>query len=69
MLIKIIILLLLLVVIINLFHALWVMMHTEPQGRKMSHYLGRRLLFSLAVILLLLLALAMGWITPNPSPV
>jgi hypothetical protein len=34
----------------------------------MSRYLGRRVIFSVLVILLLLVALGTGLISPNPTP-
>lgn len=34
----------------------------------MSRYLGRRMIFSVLVILLLLVALGTGLISPNPTP-
>ncbi|MFT6976909.1 MAG: hypothetical protein ACJASB_001968 [Shewanella psychromarinicola] len=38
--------------------------HQQP----MSHFLGRRVLFSIAVIVVLLVALGLGYIQPNPRP-
>jgi len=34
----------------------------------MSHFLGRRVIFSLLVVVLILIALGSGVITPNPRP-
>lgn len=67
MLIKIVLILMLLLIIGQLFHALWLMM-TTGQTQKMSAPLGRRVLFSLLVVVILLLSLAMGWLEPNPRP-
>ncbi|MEG0010324.1 MAG: DUF2909 family protein [Aeromonas sp.] len=67
MLIKIVLILMLLLIIGLLFHALWLMM-TTGQTQKMSAPLGRRVLFSLLVVVILLLSLAMGWLEPNPRP-
>jgi len=64
---KLVLVLLLLVVLFNLGRALYVMVK-GGQTVPMSRYLGRRVLFSALVILLLLLALGMGWIHPNPRP-
>jgi hypothetical protein len=36
--------------------------------KPMTHYLGKRLIFSVLVILLVLLAMALGIIQPNPRP-
>ena len=68
MLIKIVLVLMLLLIIGQLFHALWLMLSTGQAGQKMSAPLGRRVLFSLLVIVILLLSLAMGWLEPNPRP-
>lgn len=66
---KILIVFLLLVVSVNLFHALYTMMRSEQNStHKMSHYLGRRLLFSALIIGLLVLAMATGVITPHQHP-
>ena len=67
MLIKIVLVLMLPLIIGQLFHALWLMMTTgHPQ--KMSEPLGRRVFFSLLVVVILLLSLMMGWLEPNPRP-
>lgn len=68
MLIKIVLVLMLLLIIGQLFHALWLMLSTGQPARKMSVPLSRRVLFSLLVVAILLLSLAMGWIEPNPRP-
>lgn len=68
MLIKIVLVLMLLLIIGQLFHALWLMMSTGQGAQKMSAPLGRRVLFSLLVVVILLLSLAMGWLEPNPRP-
>lgn len=68
MLIKIVLVLMLLLIIGQLFHALWLMMTTDQMARRMSAPLGRRVFFSLLVIVILLLSLAMGWLEPNPRP-
>ena len=65
--IKIIVAGLLIFMIFNLFKAMMVMLKgetTEP----MSKYIGRRVLTSVIIIGLLLLAIATGLITPNPRP-
>ncbi|MCL1091448.1 DUF2909 domain-containing protein [Shewanella profunda] len=64
---KLVLVLLLLFIIFNLGRALFIMVkgdNTVP----MSRYLGRRVIFSVLVILLLLVALGTGLISPNPRP-
>ncbi|WP_240464871.1 DUF2909 family protein [Paraferrimonas sp. SM1919] len=64
---KLLIIALLLIIIISLALAMRSML--KPQNNKpMSHYIGRRLIFSVATLLIILLAMALGWITPNPRP-
>ena len=67
MLLKIVLVLMLLLIIGQLFHALWLMM-SAGHTQKMSAPLGRRVFFSLLVIVILLLSLAMRWLEPNPRP-
>ncbi|MFM5843285.1 DUF2909 family protein [Aeromonas sanarellii] len=67
MLLKIVLVLMLLLIIGQLFYALWLMMSAGHE-QKMSAPLGRRVFFSLLVIVILLLSLAMGWLEPNPRP-
>lgn len=64
---KLILILLLLFVLFNLGRAL-VIMVKGGQGQPMSQFLGRRVWVSAVIILLLLLALGSGLITPNPRP-
>lgn len=68
MLIKLVIFGLLIYMIVNLFFAMRVMMKSDAQGEKMSKYIGRRVLTSAIIVILMLIALATGLITPNPSP-
>jgi len=68
MLLKLLLIGLLLIVMFNLFHALYYMVKNEDQAPKMSKFLGRRLLFSALIILLILIALVTGLIVPNPTP-
>jgi len=68
MLIKILVGILLLLMIYNLFRALLVMLKNDPQQPPMSKYIGRRVLISAAIILILILAVLSGIITPNPTP-
>ncbi|MCD1599635.1 DUF2909 domain-containing protein [Rheinheimera aquimaris] len=68
MLIKLIVIALLLFIIVNLVRAGLVMLNPDKPEVKMSRYLGRRVMFSAAVLLLIFLAQALGWIEPNPRP-
>ncbi|AYV24214.1 MULTISPECIES: DUF2909 family protein [Vibrio] len=66
---KIVLVLLLLFIIFNLALALIRMVRDDPNSDKpMSHYLGRRVLFSAIVIILLIIALQSGLLAPNPRP-
>ncbi|MCT6700992.1 DUF2909 domain-containing protein [Rheinheimera sp. 4Y26] len=68
MLVKLILIALLLFIVFNLFRALWLMLKNDPDKVSMSKYLGRRVLFSAIVMALIILALAMGWISPHQRP-
>ncbi len=64
--------LILLFIIFNLAKALFYMVRSTSskyhQHSSMSRFLGRRLLFSIAVVLLLIAALSSGLLEPNPRP-
>lgn len=66
--IKIVAVILLLIIIFNLFRAMFSMLKQDPNKPPMSHYIGQRLKYTVALIVLLLLCLAFGIITPNPRP-
>lgn len=68
MLLKIILIGLLLLVIFNLFQALFIMLKNDDAAPKMSKFLGRRLMFSALVLLVVILLMMTGIITPNPRP-
>ena len=68
MLIKIVIVAMLAFMVYNLFRALLVMNKNDPNKPPMSKYIGRRLMLSVAIVVLLLIALSTGLITPNPRP-
>ena len=69
MLFKIVIVLLLLFMIYNLFRALLIMnKKPDPNQPPMSKFIGRRLMVSVAIVVLLLIGLLTGLITPNPRP-
>ncbi|GIU51013.1 MULTISPECIES: DUF2909 family protein [Shewanella] len=64
---KLVLVLLLVFILFNLARALFIMVKAETK-QPMSQFLGRRVIFSALVMLLLLLALGLGWVTPNPRP-
>ncbi|WJG09342.1 DUF2909 domain-containing protein [Aliiglaciecola sp. LCG003] len=68
MLVKLIVGGLLLFMLYNLFRAMMIMLKNDPNQPPMSKFIGRRVLVSVAIVLLLLLAVATGLITPNPRP-
>ncbi len=68
MLIKIVLVALLVFVVFQLFRALYLMLKNDPKQASMSKHLGRRDLFSVFVMALIILALAMGWIEPHHRP-
>jgi hypothetical protein len=65
---KVLLAALLLYVIFNLFRGLFSMMKQDQDGPRMSYFIGRRVLFSVIAILLIVVALATGVVTPNPRP-
>lgn len=65
--IKIIVSGLLIFMVYNLFKAMMVMLKNESP-EPMSKFIGRRVLASVLIVGLLLLAIATGLITPNPRP-
>lgn len=67
MLVKAILICLLVFILFNLFRALPILLKGDGSV-PLSRYLGRRVLFSVVVFVLLLIALSMGWIAPNPRP-
>lgn len=68
MLIKIVLVALLVFVVFQLFRALYLMLKNDPNQASMSKHLGRRVMFSVVVMALIILALAMGWIEPHHQP-
>ena len=54
--------------IYNLFKAMTVMLKDEQKQANMSKYIGRRVLTSVAIVLVILIAMATGLIEPNPRP-
>ena len=68
MLIKIILIALVIFMIVNLFLAMRVMMKNDPNDGPMSKYIGRRVLTSALIVILIIVAISTGLITPNPRP-
>jgi len=68
MLVKIIIVSLLGFMIYNLFKALVIMNKSDPEQPPMSKFIGRRVMTSVVIVLLLLVGILTGVITPNPRP-
>jgi hypothetical protein len=53
----------------NLFQALLIMnKKPDPDKPSMTKFIGRRLMVSVALVVLLLVGLLTGLITPNPRP-
>jgi hypothetical protein len=67
-LIKILIGGLILFMVFNLFRAMVVMLKDDPNKPPMSKFIGRRVMASAVIILLILLAIATGLIVPNQTP-
>jgi len=65
---KIIIVALLAIMIYNLFRAMVLMNKNDPEKPPMSKYIGRRVMFSGLIVLILIIGLLTGYITPNPRP-
>ncbi|HIF9357559.1 TPA: DUF2909 domain-containing protein [Photobacterium damselae] len=67
MIIKIVLIALLLFIVFNLFRALPRFLNPQSQ-QAMSKTLGWRVALSVLLLVGIILALAFGWITPNPRP-
>jgi len=65
---KIAILIALVFMIFNLFKAMFIMNKNDPDAPRMSKFIGRRVLMSGIIVLILLIGIATGLITPNPRP-
>ncbi|MCO4798493.1 MAG: DUF2909 domain-containing protein [Colwelliaceae bacterium] len=68
MIIKIIIVGLLAFMVYNLFRALVLMNKNDPNQPSMSKFIGRRVMTSVLIVILLLVGILTGVITPNPRP-
>lgn len=66
--IKIVLVALVIYMIVNLFMAMRVMMKNDPKNGPMSKYIGRRVLTSAVIVVIILIAIGTGLITPNPRP-
>lgn len=66
MVIKLLIAGLIIFMLYSLIRALFVMTNPKDKSTKISTYIGRRLIAGIAIIILLLLGIATGVITPNP---
>jgi len=66
MLIKIVLVALVLYMIVNLFMAMRIMMKNDTSKGPMSKYIGRRVLTSAVIVIII--AIGTGLITPNPRP-
>ncbi|WP_440905981.1 DUF2909 domain-containing protein [Catenovulum sp. SX2] len=64
---KVIIVVFLFISIFSLFRALMAMSR-DDKNQQMTRNLGRRVMFSALTLVLIVLALSMGWIEPNPRP-
>lgn len=67
-LIKVIIVSLLIFMVYNLVKALFVMVKNDPKQGSPAKFIGRRVIASAAIVMLILLAILTGVITPNPRP-
>ncbi|RUO35653.1 DUF2909 domain-containing protein [Aliidiomarina sanyensis] len=65
---KIVLVALLLYIIVNLFRGLFSALKNDPDAPPMSHFIGRRVLFSAVVLILVILALALDITTMNQRP-
>lgn len=68
MVIKIVVVCLIAFMIYNLFKALMIMNKNDPNQPRMSKFIGRRVMSSAVIVILLLVLIATGVITPNPRP-
>lgn len=63
--IKLLVVLLLAAAMVSLFKALWSLVRDEGGSRKTMQALAWRVAFSVAVFMLLLLSMYMGWVEPH----
>ncbi len=53
--------------IVSLFQAMLIMIRND-KSKSMTKYIGRRVLTSAIIVIIMLLAVATGLIEPNPKP-
>ncbi|TDF36382.1 DUF2909 domain-containing protein [Alteromonadaceae bacterium M269] len=58
---------LLIFMIVSLFQAMLIMIRND-KSKSMTKYIGRRVLTSAIIVIIMLLAVATGLIEPNPKP-
>ena len=68
MLLKILVTALLFFMIFNLFKAMRILLKSDKTDENMSKYIGRRVLTSVGIFLIIILAVATGLIEPNLRP-
>ena len=68
MIIKIVIVGMLAYMVYSLFKALMLMNRNDPNQPSMTKFIGRRVMTSAIIVILLLVGIATGIITPNPRP-
>ena len=66
--VKIIIVGCLLFMVFSLFQALLIMNKNDPNKPSMSKFIGRRVMISAFIVILMLVTIMTGVITPNPRP-
>jgi hypothetical protein len=59
---------LLIFMLVSLFQAMMIMIRND-KSQSMTKYIGRRVLTSAIIVIIMLLAVATGLIEPNPRPV
>ncbi|WP_083758923.1 DUF2909 domain-containing protein [Shewanella sediminis] len=64
---KLVLVLLLLFIVFNLAKALFLLVKGDSET-PMSQFLGRRVIFSVVAVLIILLAIGTGILSPNPRP-
>ncbi|RUO78659.1 DUF2909 domain-containing protein [Pseudidiomarina taiwanensis] len=65
---KIILVLLMLFMVVNLFRALFAMLKNDPNKPSMSHYLGKRVMWSALAMIIIIILLASGVLVPHARP-
>ena len=67
--VKIILVGCLIFMVYNLFKALLIMNKKDPNQPSMSKFIGRRVMISVFIVILMFVGIMTGVITPNPHPV